>query len=100
MKSKTFFLTSFCVLLATISLGQKKQNVYFLKNNGAFAQLRDSADYIRVIQEPDSGTTYFNLLEYYPNGQKKRVGMLSSYNPNLILEGSVISFTPVAEKRR
>lgn len=99
MKSKTFFLTSFCVLLATISLGQKKQNVYFLKNNGAFAQLRDSADYIRVIQEPDSGTTYFNLLEYYPNGQKKRVGMLSSYNPNLILEGSVISFYSSGRKK-
>jgi antitoxin component YwqK of YwqJK toxin-antitoxin module len=86
-------------LLATISLGQKKQNVYFLKNNGAFVSLKDSADYIRVIQEPDSGTTYFNLLEYYANGPKKRVGTLSSYNPNLILEGSIASYYSNGRKK-
>jgi TonB family protein len=99
MKSNTLFLTYFGILLTTISLAQKKQNVYFLKNNGAVVSLKDSADYIRIIQEPDSGSTYFNLLEYYPNGTKKRMGKLSSYDPNLILEESIVSYYPNGKKK-
>lgn len=40
----------------------KNQNVYFLKNNGKEVSVKDSADYVRVIQEPDSGEVNFNLL--------------------------------------
>lgn len=99
MKNKPFFLTYFLLLLTTVSLAQKKQNVYFLKNSGALVSLKDSADYIRVIQEPDSGSTYFNLFEYYPDGKKKRIGKLSSYDPNLILEESVVSYYPNGKKK-
>lgn len=59
----------------------QRQNVYFLKNNGMYVQQRDSADYIRVVSEPDSGSTFYNVFESYPNGVKKLTGKSSVIDP-------------------
>jgi TonB family protein len=60
----------------------QRQNVYFLKNNGEYVQNRDSADYIRVVREPDSSAiTLYNVLEYYPNGREKLIGKSSAIDP-------------------
>lgn len=74
------------------AVAQKKQNTYFVKNNGKEVKLRDSADFIRIIEEPDSGEKQFNIKEYYLDGTKKLIGKLSSFEPKLIYEGTFISF--------
>ncbi|MBC8053098.1 MAG: energy transducer TonB [Sphingobacteriaceae bacterium] len=73
-------------------LAQKQQNVYFFKNSGEEVKLKENADYIRVIQEPDSGSRFFNLIEFYPNGSKKRVGKLSKFEPHLRFEEALIVY--------
>ena len=51
-------------LVSTICFAQK-QNVYFLKFDGATVNTRDSADFIRLVREPDSGKVNYPILEYY-----------------------------------
>ena len=70
---KTLRLILFITIITSFAFAQK-QNVYFLTNDGREVSLKDSADYIRVISEPDSGTTLFNYREYYKNGKVKTVG--------------------------
>ncbi len=71
---------------------QKKQNIYFLLDNGEEILFKDSADYIRVIEEPDSGAVFFNIKEFYPNGTKKLLGKVSSFDPHIVYEGVVVSY--------
>ncbi|MXV13707.1 TonB family protein [Hufsiella ginkgonis] len=79
---------------------QKRQNIYFLKDNGRFVKSIDSADYVRVIQEPDSGSTLFNLLEFYRKDNKyKRVGHVSAFEPAPVLEGTVLSYYKSGSKQ-
>lgn len=68
------------LFVATACFAQR-QNVYFLKNNGIYVQQRDSADYIRIVSEPDSGSTLYNVFEFYPNGIKKLTGKSSAIDP-------------------
>ncbi len=85
---------SVCFLLSvSFSLAQqKKQNVYFLKNDNRQVAHRDDADFIRVIQEPDSGETNFVVHEYHKNGEKKTIGKVSAFEPFLVFEGAVITY--------
>ena len=46
-----------------------------------YVQQRDSADYIRIVSEPDSGSTLYNVFEFYPNGTKKLSGKSSTIDP-------------------
>jgi TonB family protein len=71
---------------------QKKQNVYFFNKKGKEVKVKDSADFIRVIQEPDSGETNYMLIEFYTNDIKKKQGKVSSFSPALVYEGGLISF--------
>jgi TonB family protein len=83
------FLSVFFILSAS---AQKKQNIYFLKNSGVEVKLKDSADYIRVIEEPDSGEKHFNIKEFYADGPKKLIGRVSSFEPRVIYEGVILSY--------
>jgi TonB family protein len=89
----TLFVTCFGIVHA-----QKKQNIYFIKKNGKFADSKDSADYIRVIQEPDSGSSNFILIEQYIDGRPKTVGTLSSFDPILIYEGQLLRYGKTGKK--
>lgn len=82
------FLFSISILKAQ----NKKQNVYFLKNDNVEVAVRDSADFIRIIQEPDSGETNFVVHEFYKNGQKKLMAKVSKFEPFLVFEGSAITY--------
>lgn len=75
----------------------QRQNVYFLKNNGKEVKERDSADFIRIIQEPDSGDVNFKLLEYYPDGAKKTIGFTSKVMP-VMYEGPYVSYNKEGKK--
>ena len=86
------------LFVAVIANAQKKQNVYYLKNNGQEVALKDSADFIRIVQEPDSGEKNYVLQEFYTNGQKKTIGKLSAFEPNLVYEGVVVRFNNIGKK--
>lgn len=67
---RLYILISF-LFLVSICTAQKKRSTYFLKNNGRYVPSRDSADYLRIVEEPDSGSKLYNVSEYYLNGKKK-----------------------------
>jgi TonB family protein len=73
-------LTFTFLLVASFCLAQR-QNVYFLKYNGKYVDVRDSADYIRIVREPDSGSVYYNVFEFYVNGKKKLIGKSVTIDP-------------------
>ena len=83
--------------LATCCVAQKK-NVYFLKNDGKQVDIRDSADFIRVVQEPDSGSVLYNVFDFYKNNSKKMVGKSSTIDPQKF-EGPCISFYPNGKRK-
>jgi TonB family protein len=74
------FFTSLFLLTASICFAQK-QNVYFLKNDGKYVDVRDSADYIRIVREPDSASVLYNVFEFYLNNQKKSIGKSTTVDP-------------------
>lgn len=84
------FLISFFLLASSVCFAQR-QNVYLLKDDGREVEVKDSADFIRVISEPDSGSVLFNVMEYYPNGKRKRVGKSKTIDP-VRLEGTCLTF--------
>jgi TonB family protein len=88
------FILSFTIFFCLFFNGfaQKQQNVYFFKKNGKEVKVRDSADYIRIIREPDSGKVNYELVEYYKNNILKRTGEVSSYKPSLKMEGQIVSY--------
>ncbi|RZJ16109.1 MAG: TonB family protein [Acinetobacter sp.] len=88
---KTLLLFSLFVI-SFFANAQKKQNTYFFKDNGKEVELKDSADFIRIIQEPDSGDKKFILQEFYMNGTRKTIGKISSFIPKIAFEGLVISY--------
>lgn len=90
MIKKTLII--FLTLSTLLASAQKKQNIYYVKYNGKFVFNKDSADYIRIIQEPDSGSVNYILMELYPDGGKRRLGSVSRFEPYLVLEGTVIQF--------
>jgi len=85
------------LFIATACFAQR-QNVYFLKDNGMYVQQRDSADYVRVVSEPDSGSTFYNVFEFYPNGVKKLTGKSSAIDPQKY-EGACIRYYKNGKKQ-
>jgi TonB family protein len=98
MQSK-FYLASFIACFLVSNSFAQKQNVYLLKNNGKYVTERDSADYTRIVREPDAGTSLYNVLEYYLNGNLKLIGKSSTIDP-IKLEGQCVSFYPDKNKKR
>lgn len=89
MKKIVFLLLS-CIFL-TLKVSAQRQNTYLLKNNGDYVTKGDSADYVRIVQEPVGGSTLYQVKEYYISGGKKSYGLSSRIDPP-IYEGRVISF--------
>ncbi|WP_419802446.1 energy transducer TonB [Mucilaginibacter sp.] len=92
MKPK-FYYASFIACFLVLNGFAQKQNVYFLKNDGRYVDLKDSADFVRIVREPDSGSVLYNVMEYYPNGNMKMIGKSAVIEP-VVLEGTVLSFYP------
>jgi TonB family protein len=78
---------------------QKKQNVYYFKGNEILVKTKEEAEYIRVIQEPDSGSVLYNLLEFYSDNTRKTLGTVSKFEPTLVYEGQVVTFYKNGKKR-
>ena len=88
------------ILLSVIhSRGAGQQNVYFMKNDGREVSVKDSADFIRIIKAPDSGSVFYPVLEYYTNNQRKFVGQVSAYEPWLVFQGPTISYFNTGKRK-
>jgi TonB family protein len=85
------FSFTLSLLLTTVTVFAQKQNVTFHKNNGKPVLIRDSADYIRVVSEPDQGSSLYKVNEYYPNGKLKRTAESTTVSP-VKPEGTSISY--------
>jgi TonB family protein len=85
------FLAAFIGFSTSNAIAQKRQNVYFMKDNGKRISTRDSADFIRIVSEPDSGSNLYNINEYYPKGNPKLIGKTSKIEPP-VLEGYCVTF--------
>ena len=79
-------------IIALNGSAQKKKNIYYFKDNGIEVKTQDSADFIRIISEPDSGSVFFEYIEYFKNGNKKRLGYVSSFEPYLVYEGTLLTY--------
>lgn len=99
LNMKFYYAVFIGCFLVVNSFAQKKQNVYFLKDNGKYVDNRDSSDYTRIVQEPDSGSVLYNVVEYYPDGNPKLIGKSSAVDP-IKLEGQTVSFYPDKKKKQ
>jgi len=79
MKKSIFpLLTLLCTCTGIFA---QKQNVYLIKDNGQYVETRDSADYIRIVQEPDKGSDLYIINEYYKDGKIKSMGLSRKVDP-------------------
>ncbi|UEG54047.1 hypothetical protein LLH06_03565 [Mucilaginibacter daejeonensis] len=96
-----YFLTLCLALGLTAGYAQQKpkvQQVFYFKNNGLKLPTADSADYIRIVTLPDSGSTLFGISDYYPNNKVKMLGKSISIDPPR-LEGQSISYSPTGKRQ-
>ena len=77
----------------------QRQNVYFFRNPGIKVNSRDSADFIRIVSEPDSGITLYAIKEIYKNGNLKLIGK-SSKKESLWFEGDCTTYYPSGTKQQ
>lgn len=96
MNKSRFLLLS----LLVFSLGAiaQRQNLYFLKNNGNYVKLRDSADYLRIVKEPEEGSELYVVNEHFLDGTPKSIGYSSRIDPPLY-EGQYISYYKNGKKK-
>jgi TonB family protein len=86
-----YLYLAYLLLISSWSFAQR-QNVYFLKKDGRRVELKDSADFVRVVREPDSGSVLYNIMEFYPKGAQKMMGKSTKIDPVLSLEGICITY--------
>lgn len=95
--NKTRFLL-ICLLLISVYGAAQRQNLYFLKNNGNYVKLRDSADYLRIVKEPEEGSELYIVSEHYLDGATKSMGYSSKIDPPMY-EGQYISYYKDGRKK-
>lgn len=78
------FLLAFCV--SFVNAFAQRQNVYFFNKRDQQVTSRDSADYTRIVREPDPGSALYKVMEYYLNGKPKRMATSITIDP-IKLEG-------------
>lgn len=78
---------------------QVKMNIYYLKNSGETVNKLDSADYIRIVSEPDSGSNLYKVTEIYKNQKIKFIGFSRNTN-GTFLEGYFICYYQNGKKQR
>jgi TonB family protein len=98
MKKIVFLVFSSFILLFA-SVYAQKQNIYFLKKNGYYVKNVDSADFIRIVQEPEKGSTLYPTKEFYKSGPRKSYGYSSRIDPPLY-EGQFLSFFENGKKKQ
>ncbi|MBD1393752.1 energy transducer TonB [Mucilaginibacter glaciei] len=86
---KLLFTTA--LLVSSLLCCAQKQNVYLLKNNGEMVNTKDSADFLRIVREPEEGEGLYDVLDYYLDGKQKLIGKSSRVEP-VKFEGTCLTF--------
>jgi TonB family protein len=84
-------LITLLLLFVASSCFAQKEYLYLFNNEGKLVNTRDSTDFIREVFEPDSGTTLYNVVEFYKSGKRKLAGKSLSFYP-MKFDGIVLSF--------
>lgn len=93
MLSRFAFTIIFCLSLCQCSFAQKAQDIYFMKKPNVPVSEKDSADFIRVISEPDnSDLKLFVVNDFYPDGKPMLIGKTSAPTYNLVREGTFMEY--------
>lgn len=80
-------------LFSVTSLKAQETIVTYMKKNGSFTAIKDSADYTRIIRIAPNDASLYEVNEYYPNGNLKRHGWVKAPNPKrLQFEGTVETY--------
>ncbi|WP_316814716.1 TonB family protein [Pedobacter nyackensis] len=95
--NKTPFLF-FSLLFFSLAATAQRQNLYFLKNTGEYVKQRDSADYLRIVKEPEQGSELYPVNEHFLDGSKKSMGYSSKIDPPMY-EGQYICFYANGKKK-
>jgi TonB family protein len=77
----------------------KTQKTYFLKNNGVYVKDKDSADYMRTVDEPAEGSGVYQINDFYLNGNKKRTAM-AIMAKRMVYEGAYVSYYKNGNKQQ
>lgn len=96
---KYFSLFSIALLFSLSSAAQFKKETFFLKENGKEVNDIDSADFVRIIDEPDAESKLYNLYEHYKSGAKKTIGKVSSFKYGLTYDGLLSEFYESGAKK-
>ncbi|WP_345950126.1 hypothetical protein ABDD95_01450 [Mucilaginibacter sp. PAMB04274] len=88
-----YILAVCCLFTATLCLAQKAktQQVFYFRNDGTKVPLVDSADFIRAVSLPDSGSTLFGITDFYRNSKPKMMGKSSTIDPPTF-EGQAVTY--------
>jgi len=78
-----YLLALCCLFTVTASFAQKAkyQQVFYFDSNGNKVPTVDSSAFIRVVNQPDSGSTLFSITDYYRNTKPKLIGRSSTIDP-------------------
>jgi Periplasmic protein TonB, links inner and outer membranes len=76
-----------------------QEDITYWKNTGVRVDHRDSADYIRVIVPPGAGRELPHLVEYFPNEQVKKVGVILDGRNTRSFQGPVVEYYEDGQKR-
>lgn len=96
MKPVVLTAALFCILSST-AIAQKYYTTTLRKANGQEVFTLDSADFISVISEPDSGSNLYNVKEFYKDKTPKLIGKSKNYK-EIEYEGLVQTFYPTGKK--
>ncbi|MBL1411305.1 energy transducer TonB [Sphingobacterium faecale] len=97
MKHTIFSISKYLVVLFFLGLTNQLQAqetiVTYIKKDGGFTPLQDSAAYTSIVHLQPNEAGLYQLREYYPNGNLKRRGWVKAADPKrLRFEGLVEDF--------
>lgn len=87
IKLKQLFILTFLVLVFKSAVAQKMQMVFYIKDGDKITFSKESADFVRIIEVPDSGINY-TYSETYKDGNLKAKGMVSKFAPYWFMRDS------------
>jgi TonB family protein len=92
---KFFFVFLLSLLVMNVCKAAKLDSLrFYLKNSGRVVSNKDSADFFRLIEPPDTNIDrdLYRIYDYYPDGKPKMIATSLSADVNLALDGSCINF--------
>lgn len=90
-----FLYTPVLLLVSAICFAQKPVSVTYFKEGFRIVKTLDSADFIRVVLPPDSGSKFYKLRDYYAASKKiKFEGAIVRPNYTNGYEGKCVLFYP------